>query len=483
MPSRDIGQRSAGMRLTRREALLRSAALAILPFGVEFAPAHAQELSNQDIRSIAREAYIYGFPLVDSYRIQYSYFVDANGGEYKGGWNEIHNTARVYTPDDKAIQSPNSDTPYSFVGVDLRAEPVVLTVPEIEEGRYYSIQFIDCYTFNFACVGSRATGNGAGRFLLAGPGWKGENPAGIKDVIHCETELAFLIYRTQLFGPDDISNVEKIQAGYKVEPLSAVMDKTEPVRSAIAFAPPLGRDEQKKSPKFFELLDFVLRFCPANPAEADIRAEFAKLGVGGNERFNADALSADTRRAIEGGIEDAWATFEEFKQTRLDNGEVASGDMAGSRDYLKNNYLYRMAAAVLGIYGNSKQEAMYPVYFTDADMKPMTGASRYTLRFKPDGLPPVNAFWSLTLYQLPESLLFANRLNRYLINSTMLPKLARDTDGGLTLHIQNDSPGEDKEANWLPAPGGPFFLAMRLYWPKQEALNGQWKAPAVVRMN
>ncbi|MDQ2706085.1 MAG: DUF1214 domain-containing protein, partial [Pseudomonadota bacterium] len=128
-------------------------------------------------------------------------------------------------------------------------------------------------------------------------------------------------------------------------------------------------------------------------------------------------------------------------------------------------------------------EAMYPAYFTDAAQQPMTGANRYTLRFAPDGLPPVNAFWSLTMYKLPESLLSANRLNRYLINSPMLPGLKKDADGGLTLHIQNESPGADKEANWLPAPEGPFFMAMRLYWPKEEALDGTWKAPPLERAN
>lgn len=295
--------------------------------------------------------------------------------------------------------------------------------------------------------------------------------------------MAFLIYRTQLFGTDDIANVQKIQSGYKIEPLSTVLGQVPPQQPEISFVPPLGRDEQKTSPKFFEMLDFVLRLCPVNPSETDIRKQFAKLGVGTDKPFDVDALHPDIGQAIELGIKDAWETFEEFKHAKIDTGEVASGDMAGSRDFLDNNYLYRMSAAVLGIYGNSKQEAMYPVYFTDADMKPMSGANTYALRFAPGGLPPVNAFWSLTLYKLPESILSANPLNRYLINSPMLETLKKDADGGLTLHIQNASPGEEKEANWLPAPDGPFFLAMRLYWPKQQALDGQWKAPPVVRMN
>ena len=167
----------------------------------------------------------------------------------------------------------------------------------------------------------------------------------------------------------------------------------------------------------------------------------------------------------------------------MDAKEITSGDTFGTREYLKNNYLYRMAAAVLGIYGNSKQEAMYPVYTVDDHGKNLDGSGRYTLRFAAGELPPVDAFWSLTMYQLPESLLVANPLNRYLLNSPMLPNFKRDSDGGLTLYIQNESPGKDLEANWLPAPKGPFMAVMRLYWPKAAALDGSWTAPPLKRVN
>lgn len=471
---------------TRRQALHGSAALlaAALVQPPTTLRAYAQDLSAEEARAIAKEAYIYGFPMVDNYRIQHSYFVDKGGPEYKAPWNEIFNNARVYTPDDKAIQTPNSDTPYSYVGADLWAEPLVITVPEVEKERYYSLQFIDMYTFNFAYVGSRATGNGAGSFLLAGPNWQGEKPEGIKEVIRSETQFVFVLYRTQLFGPDDIGNVEKIQAGYKVEPLSAFLGQPAPAASAgVDFRKPLTPDEQKTSPEFFDVLNFLLQFCPVNPAETEIRARFAKLGIEAGKTFDAAALSPQMRAAVEGGMADAWATFAEFKKTELDTGKKTSADSFGTREHLKGNYLDRMSGAVLGIYGNSKEEAMYPAYFTDAAQQPMTGANRYTLRFAPDGLPPVHAFWSLTMYKLPESLLSANKLNRYLINSSMLSDLKKDADGGLTLTIQNESPGADKEANWLPAPEGPFFMAMRLYWPKEAALDGTWKAPPLERAN
>jgi len=440
-------------------------------------------ITPEEARSISKEAYIYGFPLVDNYRIQYSYFVDRNHPEYKAPWNTIYNNARVYTPDDKAIQTPNSDTPYSYVGVDLRAEPLAFTVPAVGGGRYYSLQFIDQYTFNFAYVGSRATGNEAGSFLLAGPGWKGEKPAGIKGVINCETEFAFVLYRTQLFNPDDIENIKKIQAGYKAQTLSEFEGKSAPVAApAVDFIEPLTPAEQKTSPKFFNVLNSVLQFCPTHSTETDLMKRFAKLGIGRDLTFDANALAPEIRSAVEQGMADAWAAFKEQKEKDIDTGKSSSADVFGTREFLNNNYLYRMSAAALGIYGNSKDEAYYPAYFVDSEGKPFDGSkNRYTLRFAKDQLPPVNAFWSLTMYGLPASLLVANPLNRYLINSPMLPNLKRDGDGGVTISLQRESPGKEKESNWLPAPAGPFFCVLRLYWPKTEAFNGTWKQPQLER--
>jgi hypothetical protein len=361
---------------------------------------------------------------------------------------------------------------------------VVFTVPAVEKGRYYSLQFIDMYTFNFGYVGSRATGNGAGSYLLAGPRWKGEKPQGIKSVIRSETEFAFVLYRTQLFNPGDIENVKKIQSGYKVQPLSAFLGKAPPAAPpAVDFMKPLTAEQQRTSLEFFNELNFILQFCPTVPSEKALMARFAKIGVGAGRSFDANALSPEMRKALEDGMADAWATFKTFKETELDTGKKTSADAFGTRAFLKGNYLNRMSGAVLGIYGNSRQEAIYPAYFVDSRKQALDGSNRYTLRFAPGQLPPVNAFWSITMYELPASLLYANTLNRYLINSSMLPNLKRDADGGITLHVQNESPGKDKEANWLPAPKGPFFVAMRLYWPKPEALDGKWKAPPLVRAN
>ncbi len=263
--------------------------------------------AGDETRAIAKDAYIYGFPLVDSYRVQYSYFVDKNDKEYKGAWNEVHNTARVFTPQDTAIQTPNSDTPYSSVGYDLRTEPLVFTVPKIDGQRYFSLQFIDLYTHNFAYVGSRATGNDGGAYLLAGPDWKGDTPKGIKAVIRSETQLGLVLYRTQMFGPSDLDNVKKIQAGYKVQPLSAFLGQPAPMAAPpIDFAKPLSKDEERNSLAFFEVLNFVLRFAPTVPSETQLMERFGKLGIGPGGTFSAAQLSPEKARAVKEGITDAW---------------------------------------------------------------------------------------------------------------------------------------------------------------------------------
>ena len=436
----------------------------------------------EEVRAIAKEAYIYGFPMVDSYRIQYAYFIDPGSPEYKGPWNQVHNTARVFTPADVAVQTPNSDTPYSMLGADLRAEPLVLFVPPIEKNRYYSLQFIDGYTANFAYVGSRSTGNDGGLYLLAGPDWNGTKPDGVREIIKSDTDFALVAYRTQLLGPDDLENVKKIQAGYRAEPLSTYLKEQAPAEAAgVNWPVPLSPDDQKTSLRFFDLLDFQLKYAPVMDSEKDVRARFASIGLTGEGIFDSQSLSPEMQQAFTAGMADAWAEFAAFKKDKIDTGEVKSGQLFGTKDFLNRNYLYRMAGAVIGIYANSNEEAMYPVLSTDSTGAALSGASDYTLTFPAGQLPPANAFWSVTMYKLPESLLVDNPINRYVINSPMLPGLATNPDGSITLYVQHASPGADREANWLPAPEGPFTVFMRVYWPKPEALDGTWQPPKLVR--
>src|SRR5687768_14350425 len=272
-------ERASNSSARRRTPMLRMATMTLAITASCLASAatsvQAQEVTAAEARAIAKEAYIYGFPMVDNYRIQYAYFVDTKNPEYKGRWNQIINIPRVYTPADTAIQTPNSDTPYSFVGMDLRAEPVVLTVPPIEKDRYFSVQLIDWYTFNFDYIGSRTTGNDGGSFLIAGPGWKGETPKGIEKVFRSETAFVFAGYRTQLFSSDDLDNVKKIQSGYKAEPLSAFLGQSAPKAApAVDFIKPLTADDERKSLEFFNILNFILQFAPTDPSETELMARF-----------------------------------------------------------------------------------------------------------------------------------------------------------------------------------------------------------------
>jgi len=458
--------------ITMKNMLLISLGIMFFALGCQ---SPKSNLTAEEARAIAKEAYIYGFPIVDNLRVQHSYFINTNDRDYKAPYNVLFNIPRVFTPDDKAIQTANSDTPYSWIGLDLRTEPIVFIVPPIAKDRYWSLQLIDLYTHNFDIPGSRSTGNDGGSFLVAGPNWKGEMPKGITKVIRCETEIASAQFRTQLYNPADLDNVKKIQEQYIVKPLSAFLNQPAPKAApSINFPQPLTPVTQRTSLEFFTLLNFYLQFCPTHPSEEALMDRFAKIGVGAGKTFDASKLSPEIREAIEAGMADAWSEFMVLKG-QIDRGEVTSGDGFGTREHLKNNYLFRMGAAVVGIYGLSKEEAIYLPYFTDMDDQKLDGSNRYTLRFEKGQLPPVNSFWSLTMYDLPASLLVHNPIDRYLLNSTMLSEFKMDDDGGLTLYVQNEPPGKDKAANWLPSPKGSFWLVNRLYWPKPEALDGTWK--------
>lgn len=440
----------------------------------------AGNVTPEEARAIARDAYIYGVPMVSVYTTMYVFNVDKTNKEYKGPFNSVQNVARVFKPDDTAFVTPNSDTPYTFIGLDLRAEPIVITLPPIEKNRYFVFQLLDLYTFNFDYLGTRTTGNDGGDFLIAGPAWKGETPKGIKKVIRSETELVNVVGRTQLFNPGDLDNVKKIQAGYKVRPLSSYLGAQSPAAPPVDWIPPVPPPQQKTSLEVFNQLSFLLQFAePPDPSEIELRKKFERIGIVSGKRFDAASLSPEMKAALEGGMADGQKAIDDLRATL--GGK--SQDLFGTRAFLKNDYLRRAAGTQVGIGANSKEEALYPIYEKDADGQPLDGTNgRYTLLYAAGSFPPVNAFWSLTMYNLPSQLLVKNPINRYLINSPMLPGLKLDADGGLTIYIQADSPGSDKEANWLPAPKGPFMMAARYYWPKPELLEGKWTSPAVKRV-
>ncbi len=439
-------------------------------------------LTPDETRQISKDAFIYGFPLVDNYLTMDKQAIDTSGHDYEAPFNTVARSKGVATPEDKFVVTPNSDTPYSFLWMDLRAEPLVVTMPKIEKARYYAGQMVDLYTFNFAYLGTRTYGNDGGTYLVAGPGWNGETPKGFKDVIHCETEFAYILFRTQLFSPADMVNVAKIQKGYTAQPLSKFLAQAAPP-AAAAVDWPKPAPEIEKSAALFPYVNFLLQFCPQNPSESALMARFAKLNIGAGKTFDFSKLSPENQKAMGDGIADAWKELEGVvHQINLD--EISSGQLFGTREALKNNYLYRFVGAKLGMYGNSGAEAIYFGYFADADGKPLDASkASYDLTSPKGQLPPVKAFWSLTMYDGKTQLLVANPLKRYLLNSTMLKAFKWDKDGGLTLHIQRESPGAAQQSNWLPTPDGPFYAILRLYMPDESVQNNTWRKPPMRQLN
>ena len=441
-----------------------------------------------EVKAIAEEGFIYGLPIVMNYAVMYDFVLDKNSGQYKGPFNTIVNEARVFTYKDTSVITPNSDTPYSMLMLDLRTEPIVLSVPAVEKGRYYSVMLCDGNTFNYGYIGSRATGNEAGDYLVVGPDWKGETPSGIKKVFRSSTQFSAAAYRTQLFNPEDMPNVVKVQSGYKVQPLSAYLKQPAPPAAPAVNFPKIDKELAKTN--FFEYLDFALQFAPAGPEEKEIRAKLAKIGVGPGKTFNFKDL--DLKQKLEFGL--GMREGEKKVEEKVANlGKEINGwrvsSAFGDRDFYHGDWLLRAAAAKAGIYGNDGIEAMYPMTRNDAEGQPLDGSKHnYTLTFAAGQFPPVKAFWSVTMYDGKSQLLIENPINRYLINSPMLPNMKKTEDGSLSLYIQKDSPGKDKESNWLPAPNGPIYLVMRLYWPKTEPPSilppgeGSWNPPAVVKV-
>jgi hypothetical protein len=479
--------------ITKRD-LLRSAALAaIVATTAKSVPASAQTKAEWpnliEAKAIAEEGFIYGLPIVMNYAVMYEFSVDTKNSQFKAPFNQIKNLAYVATYKDTAVVTPNSDTPYSTLWFDLRAEPMVVSVPAVEKTRYYTVQLIDGNTFNFGYIGSRATGSDAGEYMVVGPSWQGATPPGIKKVFASSTQFAFAAIRTQLFNPADMPNVVKVQDGYKAQPLSAYLKQPAPPTAPAIDFPKADAELVKKN--FFEYLDFALQFAPAGPEERTIREKLARIGVGAGRTFDFKDLPLTHKLEVGLGMKDGEEKVVKYlaEGSKNINGWKV-GSLFGDRLFYSGDWLKRAAAAKGGIYGNDAAEAVYPLSKTLADGEVLDCSKhKYAITFAAGQYPPVEAFWSVTMYDGKTQLLIENPINRYLINSAMLPGMKKNADGSLTLHLQKDSPGADKESNWLPAPNGEIYLVMRLYWPKAEAPSilppgtGTWQPPGIKKVS
>ncbi|WP_405017999.1 DUF1254 domain-containing protein [Kitasatospora sp. NBC_00070] len=428
------------------------------------------------VRRTAAEGWIWGFSLLENYRTMYPQAIDEADPRHVGGFGVFRHYPQPFTAADTDVVTPNNDTPYSWAWLDLRAEPWVIEVPAVD--RYYVIPVHELDTPYVGFVGARTTGRQAGRHLVTGPGHRDVPADGFDGVLRADTELLGIVGRTYLAGPEDIPEVERIQAGYRLLPLSEHLG-TEPPPAAPEPVWPVWREEIRDSPEFFVLLDFLLGFFPprpagtAFPAELDLRRRLAELGIGSGD-FEPATLTAELRESIAQGIADGRAELE-----RAAAGTVGNTGLFGTRAELAENFLNRAVGAYKGLYGLPSAEAWYGGWVADGEgNRPPDASERdYVLHFPPDRLPSARFFWSATMYGLPDRLLVDNPLERYSIGDRT-PGLVYDPDGGLTLHVRHKRPANaEHSANWLPAPDGPFTVVIRLYGPDQAVLEGSWTIP------
>ena len=474
---------------TFKLAMASVIALAMLSAGAtSVTAATADRLTTEQFKTIAEQGFIYGLPLVMNYAIMNEYAVDSNSSQFKAPFNQIKNLPRVFTYKDTAVVTANSDTPYSFLWLDLRAEPMVLSVPAAPKDRYISVMLADAHTYNYGYMGSRATHGKAGKYMVVGPDWKGERPAGIDGVFHSLTPFSFAAYRTQLINAEDMPNVVKIQDQYKVESLSAFLGQPAPTAAPDPNFLPATTAGIKTN--FWNYLGAALEYIPELDEDKDIRAQLAKIGIGPGKTFDMTSLSAERQKVMVEAMKAGDTKVDTYLASGMtDVNGWQLGSLPGDQAHYNGDWVMRAATAKAGIYGNDAAEAVYPLGRVDVDGNTLdTSKHNYTLTFAADNMPPVNAFWSVTMYYGKSQLMVENPINRYLVNTAMVPAMAKNADGSVTIYIQKDSPGKDKEANWLPAPDDTAYMVMRLYWPKPatEAVSvlpvgkGTWQPPGFV---
>ncbi len=426
-----------------------------------------------EARAIAEEAYIFAYPMLENYRTMQ---VQAISPDH---FNRFTHSTEIKGPEYKDIVRPNNDTLYSILWLDLRAEPMVLHIPPVTD-RYYSFQFVDMYTHNFAYAGVRTTGTRGGVFMVAGPEWNGEKPAGVNEIFRSEGNFVLCLVRTALEGPEDLENVHALQHRYDVEPLSAFLGVAPPEPSPMDVFP-LYVQPDAESVHFISYFNFLLGQLRIHPSEEELIERFGAIGIGPGYYFDADALNGKIRRAIEAGIASALEQIEASGEILggRSNGWVLTRRIFGSREQMQGLYLVRAGAAHMGIYGNDLEEAYYPTGDLDEEGELLDASKHsYVLRFEKDEIPPVDAFWSITMYNLPEQLMVENMIDRYSIGDRT-EGLSFGEDGSLELYFSKVSPGGEKERNWLPAPDGLFTLTLRMYLPKEHALDPLYAPPAI----
>ncbi len=451
---------------------------AALAAGAPRTASAVETISEQEAHAIGVQAYLYFYSLVtaDVTRRQLTNVVKPEG--VRGPMNTFANVLEYPPADLKVVVRPNFDTLYSSAWLDLTKEPMIVSVPDTH-GRYYLLPMLDMWTDVFASPGRRTTGTLAGDFAVTPPGWTGALPAGVVR-IDAPTPYVWIIGRIKTGGPAGYAAVNKIQAELKLTPLSNWGKAAVPVVGAAdpgidMKTPPKIAVDTMPAAKFFAYAAEILKLQPPHVTDQPILALMQRIGIERGKSFDLDKADPAIKAGLETAPEDALKlmAWKAPSLASVSNGWSMNIDTIG---VYGNDYLKRAIIAQLGLGANVPEDAIYPQNLADETGKPLDGANKYTLHFDKDATPPVDAFWSVTLYD-PQGYQVPNALNRFAVSSWMPFKY--NPDGSLDLYFQNESPGQDKEANWLPAPKGPFNLTMRLYAPRAEALTGKWNPPPV----
>ena len=464
------------MKIKRRDVLLGGTTLLAVA-ALHSAKAQTGSITPDEAQKIAKDAYIFAFPLNYYYRTIYAQIIDPNNKKSLGGFGKWRHDS-LATPNDKETTMPNNDTPYSWAWVDVRSEPWVLVQPPADGDRFYSSVWGDLWGHIIDYPGSTKDGQKGGVYLLAPTSWKGQLPQGINRIIYGETTILGTLTRTAVFGTKDIPNMEKIQKGYELMPLSAYLKQPAP---PAAPRPnwPVWNESDMTNANFFRLTNFLMQFVVPNALDQPMYERMAKLGIGPSGNYDPSKLSPEIVAAINKGIAEGHKEIVDGAATAID-----SSKFYGTREFMGTRYLDRaVGVEVGGIIPNVPKQAFYGQWTKDASGDVMDGSkAKYTFTFPKGQLPPVRFFWSLTMYDLGTRLLVDNPINRYSIGDRT-EGLKYGPDGSLTIYVQKDSPGKDKESNWLPAPAGPMSIISRMYGPDAPILDRTYKFPDPVRQS
>jgi hypothetical protein len=476
-----IGREELPMRTHSLKALFGAALVAVSLTAPIGAGAQAG-VTEQEAHAIGVDAYLYFYPLV-SMEVTRRQFTNLPPGKElgKGPMNMFVNVPEYPPADFRGVVRSNFDTLYSVAWADLTKEPVVISVPDTG-GRYYLLPMLDMWSDVFASPGWRTTGTQAGDFLLTPPGWSGTVPAGMTR-ISAPTPMVWIIGRTKTDGPPDYEAVHKVQAGYKLTPLSNWGKPPQPVEAKIdptvdMKTPPKVQVDTMSAGRYFAYAAELLKIHPPHGTDQPMIAQLKKIGIEPGKSFDIDKVDPAIRNGLNSAPEGAQKLMAWKVPTlaRVVNGWSMNTDTMG---VYGNYYLKRAIVAQVGLGANLPEDAVYPLNLGDESGKPLDGGNKYILHFDKGATPPTHAFWSITLYD-QDGFQVGNVLNRFAVSSWM--PFVTNTDGSLDLYIQNDSPGKSREANWLPAPKGPFNLTMRIYSPASDALTGKWSPPPVTRV-